>query len=182
MILVLELLKVIVKQNSMSGRDAVNSRQFEVYVLYKVINGNAYIPGREVSHHICLLKCMKTNKFYYSELQTDSGDKSGKIAIKLEEYKFLKGNIHYDFAGYTCKTYDEIENYVNNNTFWCTDYHLLLNNCQHYVIDLLVFLQLEGRAVRGKYPEMAFKPDEIVALDFQETAQLRIMENFCFSD
>ena len=59
---------------------------------------------------------------------------------------------------------------------------LVLTNCQHYVIDLLVFLQVEGRAVRGKYPESAVKPHEIVALDFKETVKLRALENLSFSD
>jgi len=109
---------------------------------------------------------MKTKKFYYSELQTDSGgDKVGKIKLHFEEYKFLNGNIHYDFFGYTSKTYDEIKAIVNSNWYWGKNYHLLLKNCQHYVSDLLGSLGLEGQVILGDAPENAKKPEEIMAID-----------------
>lgn len=124
----------------------VTDDMMEVYILLKTIGGDSYwTVDPNISHHICLFKT-KDGKFYYTDLQTDNGDKNGIIQLRFGEYQFFEDRIiAYHPVGYTRKTLEEIDQYRQTHNSIGTIYSLWSNNCQHYVRDCIRFLEIKNR-------------------------------------
>jgi hypothetical protein len=126
--------------------EEVTDDMMEVYVLIKTIGHDTYwTMDPNLSHHICLIKT-KDGKFYYTDLQTENGDKGGKIKLRFGEYQFFKNQIiAYHPVGHTRKTLAEIDEFQRTHNSIDTIYSLWTNNCQHYVRDCIKFLEIINR-------------------------------------
>ncbi|CAF3258830.1 unnamed protein product [Rotaria sp. Silwood2] len=124
----------------------VTDDMMEVYILIKTIGHHTYwTVNPNLGHHICLFKTTD-GKLYYTDLQTDNGDKNGKIELRFGQYQFFNNRIiAYCPVGYTRKTLTEIDEFRQNHNTIGTIYSLWTNNCQHYVRDCIKFLEIKTR-------------------------------------
>jgi len=105
---------------------------YEVFLVYKEIGKNKSTPNTVWSHHLIILRDVQTNKYYQTDLQTENGDMSGIVCIRLLDAEELENDIYYTEIGYLAKTYDDILTYTSYHKMNGTEYNLLTNNCQHY--------------------------------------------------
>jgi hypothetical protein len=73
-------------------------KNVEVYLLFKQINKDNYIPSIRVSHWQVICHFINDNRYMCYELQTDNGDKGGIITYQISNFSY-DGYIYYYYIG-----------------------------------------------------------------------------------
>jgi hypothetical protein len=175
----------------MANKHPKKPTTFEIYILYRALGEEYYINHNYKSHHICLLKSIKTGEFYYTELSrgksgwgglSNSSASSGTIGTTFAKYEFLRGPIYHHFVGYTTKTMKEIEEYANEkNCFIEQNYNVFLRNCQHYVRDVCFFLNADMWFLMETPLDKAASPKELQSTTMETARQYYVTHKMDFN-
>lgn len=112
----------------------MSNAKFEVYVLLKTIGESSYTSNVSYSHHICYMKEINGSRVFFTHLQTENGDKDGRIQIEFgSNYRFFDGQIFYLPIGKTTSDLNTLKKRAYENKFDSKAYQITHRNCQTLV-------------------------------------------------
>ncbi|CAF5093862.1 unnamed protein product [Rotaria sp. Silwood1] len=118
-----------------------DDKNVDIYLLFKAIGRDYYIDSVRISHWQVVCHFKDTNRYKCYELQTDNGDKGGRIIYRISNFNF-DGVIYYYYIG-QCNTNEaDLEQKCKTININNQHYALGFRDCQTWARLLIESLEL----------------------------------------
>jgi hypothetical protein len=139
-----------------------DSKNVDVYLLFKAINQDHYTDFVEISHWQVVCHFKDVNRYKCYELRTDTGGKLGKIAYRISNFQF-NGTIYYYYIGQCDASETEIERKCDNISINGLQYIVGLLDCQLWAALLIKSLGLSANMIESR---LQLRPIESIPVNY----------------